>query len=87
MEAKAQEIQNYSVYFQLQMGFLLGGSITTTIQHIHTQVTYTIHISNKITPLKTNKQNKTENKSAHKATQAVKNILQPMNTAQKKEKK
>jgi hypothetical protein len=28
-----------------------------TIQHINTQVTYTIHISHKITPLKTTKQN------------------------------
>jgi hypothetical protein len=33
-----------------------------------------IHMSHKITPLKTNK-------SAHKATQTVKDILQPMNTA------
>jgi hypothetical protein len=37
--------------FQTANGFLLGGSITTT-QHTNTQVTYTIYISHKITPLK-----------------------------------
>jgi hypothetical protein len=36
------------------------------------------HISHKIISLKTNKTK--ENKSAHKATQTVKDILQPMNT-------
>jgi hypothetical protein len=64
-------------YFKLKNGFLPGGSITMTIQHTNTQVTYTIHISHKITPLKTSKTKK--NKSAHKATETVKNILRPVN--------
>jgi hypothetical protein len=45
--------------FQTAIGGFPGGSITTTIQHTNTHVTYTqIQISHKITPLKTNKQNK-----------------------------
>jgi hypothetical protein len=45
--------------FQTANGVLPGGSITTTIQHTNTQVTYTqIHISHKITPLKTNRTEK-----------------------------
>jgi hypothetical protein len=66
--------------FQTANGGFPGGSITTTIQHTNTHVTYTqIQISHKITPLKTNKTKK--NKSAYNATQTVKDILQPMNTA------
>jgi hypothetical protein len=47
--------------------------------HRHnTHITYTqLHISHKITPLKTNKIKK--NKSAHEATQTAKGILQSMN--------
>jgi hypothetical protein len=70
---------------------LPGGSITTTIHHnkctshIHnTHISYTqLHLSHKITTKQTNKQDE-ENKSAHKATQTVKDILQPLNTALKK---
>jgi hypothetical protein len=59
------------------------------IQHTDTHIAYTIPIShtykyiyhtNNIT--KTNKKRK--NNSAHKATQTVEGILQPMNTVQKK---
>jgi hypothetical protein len=58
--------------FQTTNGGVPGGSITATIQHTNTQVTYTqIHISHKITPLKqTNKAE--ESQSAHKATQTLK---------------
>jgi hypothetical protein len=61
----------FSDLFQTANGGSPRGSITT--QH-NTQ----IQISHKITPLETNKTKK--NKSAHKTTQTVKGILQPMNT-------
>jgi hypothetical protein len=52
-----------------------------TIPNTNTHITYTqIHTSHKITILKENKQNKERTKSAHKATQTVKDILQRMNT-------
>jgi hypothetical protein len=50
-------VQLNSDLFQTANGFYLEGSVTTTIQHTNTHVTYTqIHTSHKITPLKSNKQ-------------------------------
>jgi hypothetical protein len=52
--------------FQTVNGYLPRVSVTTTIQHTNTQVTYTqIHISHKITPLKTSKLNKEKQMSSH----------------------
>jgi hypothetical protein len=73
------------IYFKLQMGFTrwqyhCDKTTHKYISHIHNaHIAYTqVHISHKIPPLKTNKTKK--NKSALKATQTVKDILQPMNT-------
>jgi hypothetical protein len=48
--------------------FLPRGSITTKIQHTIIQLTYTIHISHKITPLKTNKQDEEKQISSQSYT-------------------
>jgi hypothetical protein len=58
------------------MGFTRG-SITTTIQLTNTNITYisNTHLTQK-TPLKQTK----KNKSAHKATQTVNDVLHPMST-------
>jgi hypothetical protein len=64
---------------QTAEGVLPGSSITTTIQHTNTHITYTPNTH--ITQNNTTKQTKRKNKSAQKATQTVKDILQLMNTA------
>jgi hypothetical protein len=58
---------NFSFGF-ISNEFISGGSIATIIQNTNIQVTYTIHISHKISPLET-KTNKIEkNRSAHSYT-------------------
>jgi hypothetical protein len=58
-------LKHVQFYFKLQMG-LPSGNITMTIQYTNAQVTYTVHISHKIKPLKTDKTKK--NKPARKVT-------------------
>jgi hypothetical protein len=76
----------FQIHFKLQIGVypvavsLLQYSIQ--IHKSHTQYTYLLHTNIHITQNNTTKSNKqNKNKSAHKATQSVKDILQPMNTA------
>jgi hypothetical protein len=69
-----------------QCNTLIHKSKNTRITYTLIHIIYTqIHISHKITPLKTNKTKK--NKSPHNAIQTMKAMLQPMNTAYETEKK
>jgi predicted restriction endonuclease len=56
------------VLFGTPNGFLPGGSSTKRIQHTSAKVKYTIQISQKITLLKINKQNKEEQMSSRSYT-------------------
>jgi hypothetical protein len=70
------------IYFKLQMVFT-HGSITTTIQHTNTQVTYKIHIShNTNTDVTQNGTTKQTNKKKQISSQSYTNSEgQKMNAA------
>jgi hypothetical protein len=65
--------------FQTANGVIPGGGDTMTRQHTNIHITYIPNIH--ITQNNTTKKKQTRNKSAHKATQTAKDILEPMNTA------
>jgi hypothetical protein len=79
-------VSENQIYFKLQMGvYPVAVSLrqyNSQVHKSHTQYAYHLHTNTHITQNNATKNKQTKKiKSAHKATQTVKDKLQPMNTA------